>query len=85
MDVLRCKLFPLIAIWIVIIQTYALSAEQIPVRHIEGVSLGLPNRPKGIPNFSFATLEPSSANNFLVFRVNIRAEPELYSLPSESQ
>src|SRR5579864_1773733 len=40
MDALRCKLFPLIAIWIVIIQASGLTAEQIPVRHIEGVTLG---------------------------------------------
>ena len=36
----RRKLCPLIAIWIVIIQSIGLTAEQIPVRHIEGVSLG---------------------------------------------
>src|SRR5579859_1044174 len=36
----RSKLFPLIAIWIVIIQASGLTAEQIPVRHIEGVTLG---------------------------------------------
>src|SRR6266571_4131069 len=40
MDALRCKLFPLIAIWIVIIQASELNAERIPVRHIEGVTLG---------------------------------------------
>ena len=40
MDALRCKLFPLIAIWIVIIHARGLTAEQIPVRHIEGVTLG---------------------------------------------
>jgi hypothetical protein len=41
MDALRSNLFPLIAIWIVIIQASGLTAEQIPVRHIEGVTLGL--------------------------------------------
>src|ERR1051326_2773771 len=40
MDAFRCKLFPLIAIWIVIIQASGSTAEQIPVRHIEGVTLG---------------------------------------------
>lgn len=40
MDALRCKLFPLIAICIAIIQANGLTAEQIPVRHIEGVTLG---------------------------------------------
>jgi hypothetical protein len=40
MDALRCKLFPLIAIWIVVIHASGLTAEQIPVRHIEGVTLG---------------------------------------------
>ena len=40
MDVLRSNLFPLIAIWIVIIQASGLTAEQIPVRHIESVTLG---------------------------------------------
>jgi len=40
MDALRSKLYPLIAIWIVIIQASGLTAEQIPVRHIEGVTLG---------------------------------------------
>jgi hypothetical protein len=40
MDVLRRKLLPLIAVWIVIIQASGLTAEQIPVRHIEGVTLG---------------------------------------------
>ncbi len=40
MDALRCKLFPLVAVWIVIIQASGLTAEQIPVRHIEGVTLG---------------------------------------------
>jgi hypothetical protein len=40
MDALRCKLFPLIATWIVIIHASGLTAEQIPVRHIEGVTLG---------------------------------------------
>ena len=39
MDVLRSNLFPLIAIWIVIIQASGLTAEQIPVRHVEGVTL----------------------------------------------
>jgi hypothetical protein len=40
MDALLSKLFPLIAIWIVIIQASGSTAEQIPVRHIEGVTLG---------------------------------------------
>jgi hypothetical protein len=40
MNVLRRKLFPLIAIWMMIIQATSLTAEQIPVRHIEGVTLG---------------------------------------------
>jgi hypothetical protein len=40
MDALRSKLFPLIAIWIVIIQAGGLAAEQITVRHTEGVTLG---------------------------------------------
>ena len=40
MDALRCKLLPLIATWIVIIHASGLTAEQIPVRHIEGVTLG---------------------------------------------
>ena len=40
MDVLWSNLFPLIAIWIVIIQASGLTAEQIPVRHIESVTLG---------------------------------------------
>jgi hypothetical protein len=40
MDAFRRKLFPLIAVWIVIIQAIELMAEQIPVRHIEGVTLG---------------------------------------------
>jgi len=40
MKVLRRKLLPAIAIWIVIIQASGLTAEQIPVRHIEGVTLG---------------------------------------------
>jgi hypothetical protein len=39
MDVLLRKLY-LFAIWIVIIQSIRLTAEQIPVRHVEGVSLG---------------------------------------------
>jgi hypothetical protein len=40
MDVFWCKFFPLIAVWIVIIQASILIAEQIPARHIEGVTLG---------------------------------------------
>jgi len=40
MDALLSKLFPLIAIWIVIIQASGSTAEQIPVHHIEGVTLG---------------------------------------------
>jgi hypothetical protein len=40
MDVLQHKLFPFFAIWIAIIQGSVLAAEQIPVRHIEGVTLG---------------------------------------------
>jgi hypothetical protein len=40
MDILRRKLFPLIAVSTVIIQAAGLTAEQIPVRHIEGVTLG---------------------------------------------
>ena len=40
MDVFQRKLYPLIAICIVIIQSIGSSAEQIPAHHIEGVSLG---------------------------------------------
>ena len=40
MDVFQRKLYLLIAIWMVIIQSIKLTAEQIPVHHIEGVSLG---------------------------------------------
>jgi hypothetical protein len=40
MDVLRHKIFLLVAAWIFIIQPTGSIAEQIPVRHIEGVSLG---------------------------------------------
>jgi hypothetical protein len=40
MDALRSKLFRLIAICIVTIHASGLTAEQIPVRHIEGVTLG---------------------------------------------
>jgi len=40
MHIFRSKLSFLIAIWIVIIQASGLTAEQIPVRHIEGVTLG---------------------------------------------
>ena len=40
MHVFQRKLFSLVAVWIVIIQASGLTAEQIPVRHIEGVTLG---------------------------------------------
>ena len=40
MDVLQRKLFPLVAVWILIVQATGLTAEQIPVRHIEGVTHG---------------------------------------------
>ena len=40
MNALRSRLFRLIAIWIVIIHASGLTAEQIAVRHIEGVTLG---------------------------------------------
>jgi hypothetical protein len=40
MDILARKLCRFIATWIVIIQASTLTAEQIPVRHIEGVTLG---------------------------------------------
>jgi hypothetical protein len=40
MNILQRKLFLLIAVWIVIIQTSGLTAEQITVRHTEGVTLG---------------------------------------------
>lgn len=40
MRVLWLKLFLLTAIWIVIIHTSWLVAEQIPVRHMEGVAFG---------------------------------------------
>ena len=39
MDILRRKLF-VIAIWIVIMQSMGSTAEQVPVRHTEGVTLG---------------------------------------------
>ena len=40
MNVLQRELFRLVAVSIVIIQATTLTAEQIPVRHIEGVTLG---------------------------------------------
>lgn len=40
MNLLRRKLFRFIAIWSVVIRASGLTAEQIPVRHIEGVTLG---------------------------------------------
>ena len=40
MNVLRRKLVHFIAICIVIIQASGLTAEQIPVHHVEGVALG---------------------------------------------
>jgi hypothetical protein len=40
MEVFERKLYLFIAIWIVIMQSIGLTAEQIPVRHIEGVTLG---------------------------------------------
>jgi len=40
MRVLRCKPCFLVAAWILIIQGSGLIAEQIPVKHIEGVALG---------------------------------------------
>lgn len=40
MNVLRRKLLPLIAVWTVIVQASGLTAEQIPVLHTEGVTLG---------------------------------------------
>jgi hypothetical protein len=40
MDVLQRKLFRLIAILIVIMEASTLTAERIPVRHVEGVTLG---------------------------------------------
>ena len=40
MEVFQRKNYLFIAIWIVIIQSIGLTAEQIPVRHIEGVTLG---------------------------------------------
>jgi hypothetical protein len=40
MNVLRRKLLASIAIWIAIIQPCGSAAEQIPVRHVEGVALG---------------------------------------------
>jgi hypothetical protein len=40
MDILARKVWRFIAIWIVIIQASTLTAEQIPVRHNEGVTLG---------------------------------------------
>ena len=40
MDVFQHKLYLLIAIWMVIIQSIKLTAEQVPVHHIEGVSFG---------------------------------------------
>jgi hypothetical protein len=40
MNALRSKLFLLIAVWTVIAQSSGLTAEQIPVRHVEGVTLG---------------------------------------------
>src|SRR5215469_12867216 len=39
MDVFQRKLY-LFAIWILIMQSIGLTADQIPVRHIEGVALG---------------------------------------------
>jgi len=39
MNALRSKLFLLIAVWTVIAQSSGLTAEQIPVRHVEGVTL----------------------------------------------
>jgi len=40
MDVFQYKLLPLVVVWSVIVQATVLTAEQIPVRHIEGVALG---------------------------------------------
>lgn len=40
MDALRCNFLPLLAVCIVIIHAGGLAAEQVPVRHIEGVTLG---------------------------------------------
>ena len=40
MYIIRCNLFRLIAFWILIVRGSGLTAEQIPVHHIEGVSLG---------------------------------------------
>ena len=40
MHIFHRKLYVVIAMWILILQAIGLTAEQIPVRHIEGVSLG---------------------------------------------
>ena len=39
-DVFQHKLCLRVAVWVVIIQSIGLTAEQVPVRHIEGVALG---------------------------------------------
>src|SRR5215470_17396468 len=40
MHIFHCKFYIVIALWILILQADGSTAEQIPVRHIEGVTLG---------------------------------------------
>ena len=40
MHIFHCKFYIVIALWILILQANGSTAEQIPVRHIEGVTLG---------------------------------------------